>query len=631
MLLPTKNIKIRPILYTLIFIIVYLLLYLLYVIVSNGIAFQFNLTEQHLNYINQWKDIIFILLTGCFSSFALYNLLSRIYLDQQQAIKQQKISEDYRHNFELLFLKNPQPMWVFDIKTRKFLAVNEATIQQYGFTAEEFQQMTIHDIRPAEEIGKLDILLQQYPKNIRVSGTWQHQRKNGERFDVEVATYSLTFMNYSAVLVIALDITERVKMEKILREERNLLSQRIEQRTADLQYANAELAQALRIRDEFLASMSHELRTPLNAILTTEEALTEGIYGQINTKQQRSLTVIKESAQHLLSLINDILDVSKIEAGCLTLNYEKIKVSDLCNAVVRLVKQLALDKKIKLQFQKSDYNIDTMFVQGDSIRLKQILVNLLSNAIKFTPEYGEVYISVESNQDKNNIQFKVKDTGIGIAKNDFSKLFQPFVQLESQLSRHYSGTGLGLTLVQRLTELHNGSIMVESELEQGSCFTITLPWQAEMNADLLESPAEISPPPPVAKPQNVHILVVEDDVRNSEHLEAYLQLHGYKVTIATNGQEGYERAAQLQPDLILMDIQMPVMDGFTATRKIRATPKLAHIPVIAFTALAMPGDERKCLNAGADAYVTKPVHLKDLLLLIQQNPRLKHVTKTTTV
>ena len=256
-------------------------------------------------------------------------------------------------------------------------------------------------------------------------------------------------------------IFEKARLDAALEEERALLARRVEERTAELNIANAELRQAARAKDEFLAGMSHELRTPLNAILGISEALQEQVFGPLNEKQLRYVHTIEESGQHLLALINDILDLSKVEAGKVELQIGPVVIESVCQASLQFIKQTALTRSKSRSPRQLDSQVTT--IQADERRLKQILVNLLSNAVKFTPEGGAgragTWWAMWSGE---RVHFTVWDTGIGIAPEDIGRLFQPFVQLDSSLSRQYTGTGLGLSLVKRLAELHGGSVSVES-------------------------------------------------------------------------------------------------------------------------------------------------------------------------
>lgn len=235
-----------------------------------------------------------------------------------------------------------------------------------------------------------------------------------------------------------------------------------------------ELKTANRLKDEFLANMSHELRTPLNVILGNVEALEESVYGPLNEKQLNSLNMVRNSAKHLLQLINDILDISKISANKLLLKIKPISVQALCQTSLYMTQELAHKKQLHIAFVL-DPAVE--MIQADELRLKQILINLLSNAVKFTPEGGKIGLDVQGDDKQQIVHFTVWDTGVGIAEKDKANLFKAFVQLDGSLSRMQEGTGLGLFLVYRLTQMHGGSVSVTSEVGQGSRFTISLPWQ----------------------------------------------------------------------------------------------------------------------------------------------------------
>jgi signal transduction histidine kinase len=271
-----------------------------------------------------------------------------------------------------------------------------------------------------------------------------------------------------------LEVAERQKAEAELKDERASLAERVDEQTAELRLANVELARAARLKDEFLASMSHELRTPLNAILTISEGLQEDLYGPLTEDKRRPIELVERSGRHLLELINDILDVSKIESGQLALNIEPVTVKSLCDASLLFVEESANKKGITID-SRIDNHVQK--IQGDSLRLKQILINLLSNAVKFTPKNGTIGLEVQGDPAKQIAYFSVWDTGIGISNEDLPRLFEPFTQLDSKLSRRYKGTGLGLTLVKRMTEMHKGTVHVESSVGKGSRFTLTFPWQ----------------------------------------------------------------------------------------------------------------------------------------------------------
>lgn len=407
-----------------------------------------------------------------------------------------------------------------------------------------------------------------------------------------------------------MDVTKRKEAE----EEILQLNAELEHRVAD---RTRELERALRAKDEFLASMSHELRTPLNSILGLSESLAENVAGPLNEKQERYVSTIIESGHHLLSLINDILDLAKIEAGQIVLNIEEVNVERVCQASLRMISEMAHKKHQEVSLQ---IDADMDVVWGDERRLKQILVNLLSNAVKFTPENGKLGIQVRADREEKRVIFTVWDNGIGIHERDLQRLFRPFVQLDSSLARGGTGTGLGLALVTQMVRLHGGSISVDSEPGEGSRFNIVLPWEPALVSDAelrLKSTGKFRAIRPDVKDRPL-ILIIEDARDANLMMSDYLENAGYRVLTAPDGVTGIDLAKQSHPSLILMDIQMPVMDGLEATRRLRSDPRFRSIPIIALTALAMPGDRERCLAAGATDYIMKPVSLKNLSQLIDR-------------
>jgi PAS domain S-box-containing protein len=401
------------------------------------------------------------------------------------------------------------------------------------------------------------------------------------------------------------------------------LEYRVAERTAELNRTNIELEHANHVKDEFLANMSHELRTPLNSILGLSESLLEQRRGSLNEHQQKSLRLVESSGHHLLDLINDILDLSKIEAGKLDFYPQPLTVDEFCWSCLAFVKSQAVKKSINITYT-NEATVSKIFV--DPRRLKQILVNLLTNAVKFTPEKGKVTLQVTSKLDQDLIQFSVIDTGIGIAPEDLQMLFQPFVQVDSSLNRQQEGTGLGLALVQKLTDFHGGSVLVESEVGKGSSFTINLPCKLDEIAKLdnlhLQKTIPIShhsenPEVPL-EASTLHgvVLLAEDNMPNVLTIGEYLESHGYEVVVAHDGLEAIEKAEAINPDIILMDIQMPAMNGLDAMARLRGNPRFVSTPIIALTALAMSGDRERCLQAGANEYLSKPVSLKQLVQMI---------------
>ena len=390
-----------------------------------------------------------------------------------------------------------------------------------------------------------------------------------------------------------------------------------------LQQTNKKLARATRMKDEFLANMSHELRTPLNAILGMTEGLQEKIFGNVNERQLKALKTIEDSGLHLLELINEILDLAKIESGNLELNYNAVTVTELCQSSLTFIKQQAKKKNIQLQ-QNIPVNLPE--IEVDERRIRQVLINLLNNAIKFTPAAGKVTLEVrnvksDETSDKNYISFAVKDTGIGIPVEKLNLQFKPFVQIDSACNRQYKGTGLGLALVKKIVELHEGQVEVSSEVGVGSCFVVKLPFTTQLPSRSDQSQAVSESGFSIVESKTLDsplILLAEDNEANINTLSSYLRAKGYRIQVAKNGRAAIEQVEVEFPSIILMDIQMPEVDGLTAIRQIRQLPKLALTPIIALTALAMEGDRERCLVAGANMYLSKPVKLKKLSQSINQ-------------
>ena len=361
--------------------------------------------------------------------------------------------------------------------------------------------------------------------------------------------------------------------------------------------------------------MSHELRTPLNSILGMAELLSGGIYQTLTPEQAKAVKTIATSGEHLLGLINDILDLAKIEADKLELDKSTIDLQTLCEYSLQFVRIDAQKKQLDLQLSLPQQGAA---LQVDVRRMRQALINLLSNAVKFTPAGGRVSLLVVVKS--NGIYFNVADTGIGIASSQRDKLFQPFVQIDSKLNREYSGTGLGLALVKRITELHQGKVNFTSRPGQGSCFTIHLP-HTVLVSTFGQPPEQTQKPDalgavvsvlriPSAQPP--HLVIAEDNLNTIDTLHDYLSAQGYRLSFAQNGEEAIDLIREQRPDLVLMDIQMPGMDGLAVITMLRQDPNFQHLPIIALTALAMTGDREKVLAAGATDYITKPVKLSQL-------------------
>ena len=358
-----------------------------------------------------------------------------------------------------------------------------------------------------------------------------------------------------------------------------------------------QLEVASRHKSQFLANMSHELRTPLNAILGYAELILDNIYGDMPQRMRGVLERVQSNGKHLLGLINDVLDLSKIEAGQLTLSLEDYSIGDVVQNVVTLVEPLATEKSLALTV---DLPVDLPTAHGDQRRLTQVLLNLVGNAIKFT-DSGEVAIKAAARNGAYTLS--VRDTGPGIAPADQSKIFEEFQQADSSSTKTKRGTGLGLSIARRIVTMHGGQIWVESAPGSGSTFFIKVPVNVQQQ---------------VGHDMTRRVLVVEDQEDNRAILRDLLAHAGYEVVEVGDGAQALPAATAHRPDVILMDIQLPILDGYEATRRIKADPALKHIPIIVITSYALSGDETQARAAGCDAYVAKPFSPRALLAKIRE-------------
>lgn len=386
----------------------------------------------------------------------------------------------------------------------------------------------------------------------------------------------------------------------------NMLTQ-IQEQDVALRAAKEGAEGASRAKSEFLANMSHELRTPLNAIIGFSEVLLEKMFGELNDKQDEYLNDIFTSGKHLLSLINDILDLAKIEAGRLELEPSRFDLRQALEGSLVMVRERALSHRITLSLEIAD-DVDT--IVGDERKVKQILFNLLSNAMKFTPDAGKVGVTAQTADAA--VQIAVWDTGVGIAPDDQQRIFEEFQQVGRGLTEKTEGTGLGLALTRKFVELHGGDIRVESAPGCGSTFTFTIPLkhaapQTTLPAVEAQMVRERGEPSAAAGPL---VLVVEDDPRAADLLRIYLSETGYTVDIAMDGAEGLEKVKQHAPDVVILDVLLPKLDGWAVLNQLRADPAMQDTPVIIVSITDQKG---KGLALGAVEYFVKPVQKEQLL------------------
>jgi signal transduction histidine kinase/CheY-like chemotaxis protein/HPt (histidine-containing phosphotransfer) domain-containing protein len=412
-------------------------------------------------------------------------------------------------------------------------------------------------------------------------------------------------------------IEELSVSQEEIRQHGELLEERIRQRTEDLEKATRTALASSQAKSEFLANMSHELRTPMNGLLGMLDVVLDS---KLEAEQKEHLEIAQRSAYSLLALLNDILDLSKVEAGKMMIERIPYNVRTVLEDCVKSFQARASQKGIPVLFE-----VDPMAptdVMGDPLRIRQMAANLLSNAVKFT-EHGWVSLRLSATQSAGawTMHIAVSDTGPGIEPDKLTSIFEKFTQADGSITRKYGGTGLGLAIIKRLAEMQEGDVKVESAVGRGSKFTVSLP------CERVEAPAaspEVSHPAiPADKeaPAMVRLLLVEDNLVNQKVVTAILRKKGYRIEVANDGREALaklEGSAQGY-DVVLMDVQMPVMDGLETTRTIRRNSQWHHLPVIAMTAHAMNGDRERCLQAGMDSYISKPIQPAHLIATIEKH------------
>jgi len=409
----------------------------------------------------------------------------------------------------------------------------------------------------------------------------------------------------------------------------------LKQFEAALKAKNAELEDASRMKSEFLANMSHELRTPLNAIIGFSEVLKDGLMGDLTDQQRGFIGDIFSSGKHLLSLINDILDLSKVEAGKMLLDLEPVQVGSLLSNSLSIIREKAAARSVRLRTVVSE-GIPTF--DADARKVKQIVYNLLSNAVKFTPVGGEITLRAsvvprdqvgivngpwagrgsplaESAFDEF-LELEVVDTGIGISVEALPMLFQPFSQIDSGLARRFEGTGLGLALVKLLAELHGGTVAVESAVGEGSSFTVWIPLRsgaAAIDAAGFPPPSEVesrATPSPAVPPAGTIALVVESDVKSADLIRVQLEAEGFHVLHADSGATALRLAREHAVSLVTVELMLPDMDGWELLTQLKAMPELARVPVVVVSIVA---DRNRGLALGAAAVLQKPISRKELV------------------
>jgi len=493
--------------------------------------------------------------------------------------------------FRLLFAATPLPTFLWDLETLQYLEVNDAAVSHSGYSRDELLRMRVTDLLPPEAAPAVLSQMQVLRTQSHDRGQGRHRLKDGRVVEVEVDAHALHFRGRRAVLGVIQDITERKRAE------------------AEILAAKEAAEAANRAKSDFLATMSHEIRTPMNAIV----GMTDLVLDTDLSRQQRDdLNTVKASVDSLLNIINDILDFSKIEARKLDLECIEFSLKDSVDGAVKSLGVRAAEKNLELVCR---YERDVpAAVRGDPGRLRQVLVNLVSNAVKFT-EHGEVMVQVAKlSETAKDVQlhFSVSDTGMGISREKQKAIFEPFTQADASSTRRFGGTGLGLTISSQLVEMMGGRIWVESELGKGSTFHF------EVRLGMAEPVTERAAPLDTACLQNMPVLVVDDNSINRRILAEMLSWWGMSPTLTAGAAAALASMQEAQAagkpfPLVIVDAQMPGMDGFTLAERIKLDPRLAGAIIMMLTSGGQRGDAARCRELGVSAYLTKPIGESDLL------------------
>ena len=481
--------------------------------------------------------------------------------------------------------------------------MNEATVKITGIDREKLIGTDFLDYFTEPQMAR-EVYQEIFAKGSVADSPLTIRHKGGKLTDVlfNGSVYKNELDNVLGVVVVARDITDQKRIENELIEAKVFAE--LATGIAEEEKRNAELStliaeNAVKAKQQFLSNMSHEIRTPMNAIIGFTKVV---LKTDLSAKQKEYLTAIKMSGDALIVLINDILDLAKVDAGKMTFEKIPFKLKSSISSMLHLFETKIQEKNLKL-VKEYDTNIPSIVI-GDPVRLHQIILNLVSNAVKFTSK-GRITISVNLvDQDEEDIiiEFAVTDTGIGISKQKIASIFDNFQQATSGTSRIYGGTGLGLAIVKQLVESQGGIIHVESKVDIGTTFSFRLSFQktdleAEVNSEILELDSEIN---------NIKVLVVEDIALNQLLMKTLLDDFGFERDIAENGKVAIEKLQNNSYDIILMDLQMPIMNGFETTEYIRKTMN-SKIPIVALTADVTTVDLAKCMAVGMNDYIAKPV------------------------
>jgi len=547
-----------------------------------------------------WANVVVTALTDNTGKLRGFSKVTRDITERKRA---EEALEKSRENLGALLEVAPDAVVTVDDRG-KIVLVNGQTEKLFGYQRAELLGQPVEKLIPertrrSHPERRTEYAANPHPRAMGAGLELSALRKDGTEFPVEISLSPIQTSEGFRVISSIRDVSERKKIQR-----------QIEQQNHELELRNREVERATQLKSKFLANMSHELRTPLNAIVGFSDLLAEGTPGALNDKQKRFINHIKQASGHLLQLINDILDLSKIEAGQLEFRCSDFQVKDALPEVLSTIRPLATAKNIQVQDAlEGEYS-----VHADRVRFKQILYNLLSNAVKFTPAGGR--ISIACSEEGRQVCLTVSDTGIGIRAEDQALIFEEFRQVETNAHAASEGTGLGLAITKRLVEQQGGRISLQSEPGKGSRFTFTLPMTSQTPSNVLPAADRTRRAASVtASRHKPLILVVDDEASARELLCTYLE-SDYQITMAESGSEAVEKAQQLLPDAITLDILLAGGNGFDTLVELRKVPETANIPVII---VSIVDQKRVGFALGASDYLIKPIRKPMLLEAIRKH------------
>ncbi len=532
--------------------------------------------------------------------------------DRSKLFQAQEALKESEERFANMVKYAPTAFALFDLDQRVWINVNEKTERLFGYTREQLLEMTPADVSPEKQPdGQYSSYAAREKLQEALQGghpvfEWHHINSKDETIICEISLSRFPSNNRNLVQASIVDITERQDIQE------------------ELKHAKEAAEMANRAKSQFLANMSHEFRTPLNAILGFTQL---NLYGpNLSSDLKENLTIVKNSGEHLLALINDVLEMSKVEAGHTELNELSFNLHELLNELGQMFKVRAEQKHLQLDL-KIDENLP-VYIKSDPQKLRQILTNIVNNAIKFTSKGN---ITIFANQQNGTIStpllyFQVSDTGCGIPASDIKKLFDPFVQLDPSDSKH--GTGLGLSISRQFVQLMGGELQVESTPEKGSTFSFYIRVQTTKNKAFEQTKPAHRVLHLLPNQKTIRILIVEDEQENRLLLKKILESVGFAVQEAENGQQGIEIFKQWSPDLVFMDMRMPVMDGYQATTKIKAINQKSII--IALTASVFEEQRASILACGCDELMHKPCTDQEIFLILAKHLHIEYIYQDLT-